>query len=74
MAAPSLFDAPVDNHGLFADHYLKTRFPQRDDVQALREEADAAFEQVRERYQSVAASASSRSACTSSRCGKRVFR
>jgi hypothetical protein len=54
MAAPSLFDAPVDNHGLFADHYLKTRFPQRDDVQALREEADAAFEQVREQYQSVA--------------------
>ena len=54
MAAPSLFDAPVDNHGLFADHYLKTRFPQRDDVQALREEADAAFEQVRDRYQSVA--------------------
>jgi hypothetical protein len=40
---PTLFDDAYDNRGLFADHYLKERFPERDDVQALQPEADAAF-------------------------------
>ena len=55
MPDPSLFDAAYDNRGLFADHYLTERFPERDDVQALRAEADDAFEQVRTLYRRVAA-------------------
>jgi len=45
MPESSPFNAVVENRGLFADHYLQERFPERDDVKALRDEADAAFEQ-----------------------------
>jgi uncharacterized protein Yka (UPF0111/DUF47 family) len=53
---PILFEAALDNRGLFADHYLTERFPQRDDVQSrqLSGEADAAFEQVRTLFRQVA--------------------
>ena len=54
MPSPSLFETPIDNRGLFADHYLEERFSRRDDVQELSEEADAAFEEVMARYRSVA--------------------
>jgi hypothetical protein len=53
MPAPTLFETAFDNRGLFSDHYLEERFPARDDVQALQEDADAAFEQVRARYRRV---------------------
>jgi len=54
MSSPSLFETPIDNRGLFADHYLEERFPYRDDVQELSEEADAAFKEVMAQYRSVA--------------------
>lgn len=54
MPAPTLFETAFDNRGLFSDHYLEERFPKRDDVQALQEEADAAFEQLRDLYRRVA--------------------
>ncbi len=57
MPTPTLFESAFDNRGLFSDHYLSERFPRRDDVQALQEEADAAFERVRDLYQGVAAEA-----------------
>ena len=53
MPAPTLFETAFDNRSLFSDHYLEERFPERDDVQALQEDADAAFEQVRARYRRV---------------------
>jgi len=52
MSAPTLFETAFDNRGLFSDHYLENRFPERADVQALQEEADEAFQSVRDRYQS----------------------
>lgn len=33
MPIDALFDDAVDNCGLFSDHYLAERFPERDDVQ-----------------------------------------
>ncbi len=54
MSAPTLFETAFDNRGLFSDHYLEERFPERDDVQALQEEADAAFDQLRDLYRRVA--------------------
>ena len=54
MPDPTLFGDTVDNRGLFSDHYLTSRFPARDDVQALADEADAAFEQVQDRMAQVA--------------------
>ena len=50
-----LFDTAIDNRGLFSDYYLTERFPQRDDVQALHDEADAAFEAVCALYKEHAA-------------------
>ena len=52
MPAPTLFEVAFDNRGLFSDHYLDERFPERNDVQSrqLSGEADAAFEQVRTLY------------------------
>ncbi|MCS3697192.1 BREX-1 system adenine-specific DNA-methyltransferase PglX [Salinibacter ruber] len=55
MPTPTLFESAFENRGLFSDHYLSERFPRRDDVQGLQDEADAAFEQVRDLYQGVAA-------------------
>ncbi|MFB6098686.1 MAG: hypothetical protein ABEK84_06175, partial [Salinibacter sp.] len=54
MPDASPFDGAVDNRGLFADHYLTERFPKRDDVRALADEADAAFERVQDQYRQVA--------------------
>ncbi|MCS4139530.1 hypothetical protein GGQ13_002985 [Salinibacter ruber] len=54
MPAPTLFETAFDNRGLFSDHYLEERFPERDDVQALQQEADAAFDQLRDLYRRVA--------------------
>ena len=54
MPSPSLFETPIDNRGLFADHYLEERFSRRDDVQELSEEADVTFEKIIGRYRSVA--------------------
>lgn len=42
MAASSLFDAPIDNHGLFADHYPKMRRPPWDLETAFRSFLDNA--------------------------------
>ncbi len=50
-----LFDTAIDNRGLFSDYYLTERFPQRDDVQALHDEADAAFASVCALYKEHAA-------------------
>ena len=55
MPNPTLFSTAVDNRSLFSDYYLTERFPQRDDVQALHDEADAAFASIRERYRQHAA-------------------
>lgn len=57
MTASSLFASALDNRGLFSDHYLTDRFPNRDDVQALQPEADAAFEEVRTLYRRIASEA-----------------
>ncbi|WP_157621199.1 Eco57I restriction-modification methylase domain-containing protein [Salisaeta longa] len=46
MPTPILFDKAVDNRSLFSDHYLAERFPERDDVQALHDDADAAYADV----------------------------
>ncbi len=54
MPAPTLFETAFDNRGLFSDYYLEERFPERDDVQALQQEANAAFDQLRDLYRRVA--------------------
>ena len=54
MSAPTLFETAFENRSLFSDHYLEERFSERDDVQALQEEADAAFGQLRDLYRRVA--------------------
>jgi hypothetical protein len=57
MPSPTLFSQTVDNRGLFSDHFLEERFPERDDVQGLQDEADAAFEELRSLYADTAAEA-----------------
>jgi hypothetical protein len=54
VASPTLFETAFDNRGLFSDHYLAERFPERDDVQALQDDADAAFQRLRGHYQDLA--------------------
>ncbi|WP_263840792.1 hypothetical protein [Salinibacter sp.] len=54
VPAPGLFDEAVDNHGLFADHYLQGRFLEREDVQALEDEVESAMGQTEGLYRTVA--------------------
>jgi type I restriction-modification system DNA methylase subunit len=50
VPAPTLFDAPTDNRGLFSDHYLNERLTARPDVSDLEAEAEEAFEEILQIY------------------------